>query len=392
MHFTFTEERRLVGFAARSARAGEERAPVVFREFVTSEDGERLVQRLDALSDALLSKAPPGERIPESQIDHLIALLHLDGRVEVWVNEHGFRAKMKPTRDVAAGEPVMRDDIAEIAAMEPIGLVFPPDAGYVVLFSVGWRKGLAFDFGPLVPAEQFPPGTDRSTRDVPRLLGGLCTYLLFRNRFILSEEEWCRFFTERWFPFAGLPPRLIDAMTQHARDGWPIDELLPRVLEAVGSSLPKTKALVASGPLFERHRKVLGDALNAFERGEYQLAAAAIYPRVEGLLREHHAIRGTGAPNPDALAGTATYRPKAPPFSLLLPLRFKQYLTDVFFAFEDFADPTKVSHATRHAVAHGVASDEVLDAKAAVIGVLLLQQLAYLLPGEADDEGLAREG
>ncbi len=383
MHFLLTDQPRLVGFAARSSPTGEERAPVIFREFVTSEDGERLIQRLDALSEALLSKAPAGTLVPpQSQIDHLVALLHLDGRVEVWVNEPGFRVKMKVKRDVAAGEPVMRDDIADIAAMEPNDFVFPHDAGYVVLFSVGWRKGLAFDFSPLVPAEQFPTGMARSTGDVPRLLGGLYTYLLFRNRFILTEEEWGRFFTERWFPFAGLPAELIDAMTQHARDGWPIDGLLPRVLAAIRSDLPKTRALVTSGPLFDRHRKILADALNAFERGEYQLAAGALYPRAEGLLREHHAIRGKGAAKPVALAGSATDRPSDPAYNLLLPLRFKRYLTDVFFEFEDFSDPTKVTRATRHAVAHGVASDDVLDAKAAALGVLLLQQLAYLLPSE----------
>lgn len=391
MHFTLTNQRRLIGFAARSSPVGEERAPVVFREFVTSEDGERLIQRLEGLSDALLAKAPPGALPSESQIDHLIALLHTDGRIEVWVNEPGFRAKMKVKRDVVAGEHVLRDDIADIAAMEPLGVEFPPDAGYVVLFSVGWRKGLAFDFSPLIPPEQLPAGTPRSTGEVPRLLGGLFTYLLFRNRFILTEDEWGRFFAERWFPFAGLPAELIDGMTQHARDGWPIDRLLPKVLEAVRVALPKTKALVALAPLFERHRIVLGDALSAFERGEFQLAAAGIYPRVEGLLREHHATRGTGPANPGghALAKSATDRPSAPSYSLLLPLRFERYLTEVFFEFEDFTDPTKVTRATRHAVAHGVASDNVINEKAAAIGVLLLQQLAYLLPGESADRGLA---
>lgn len=69
---------------------------------------------------------------------------------------------------------------------------------------------------------------------------------------------------------------------------------------------------------------------------------------------------------------------------MLLPLRFKEYLTEVFFGFEDFnADPTQVKLVTRHAVAHGVASDELLDEKAAVIGVLLVQQLAYLLPSDS---------
>jgi hypothetical protein len=173
-------------------------------------------------------------------------------------------------------------------------------------------------------------------------------------------------------------------MANHAREGWPIDDLLPKVVAAVKGDLPKTRALVASGPLFGRHRKVLLEALRAFEQGEYALAAAACYPRIEGILREHHAIRGTGKPKPAALAATATQKAGDPTLNLLLPLRFEQYLTDVFFGFEDFSDPTQVTRVTRHAVAHGVASDELLDEKAAVIGVLLVQQLAYLLPDEQE--------
>ncbi len=171
-------------------------------------------------------------------------------------------------------------------------------------------------------------------------------------------------------------------MAHHAREGWPLDDLLPKILGAVRNDLPKVRALITSGPLFARHRKVLIDALEAFQRGEHALAAAAIYPRIEGILREHHAIRGTGKPGPAALAGSATRTAGSAGVSLLLPLRFEEYLTGVFFGSEDFSDPTQVTRVTRHAVAHGVASDDLLDEKAAVIGVLLIQQLAYLLPGD----------
>ena len=64
-----------------------------------------------------------------------------------------------------------------------------------------------------------------------------------------------------------------------------------------------------------------------------------------------------------------------------LPRRWR-HLSGFFFGYEDFTDPTKVTRVTRHAVSHGVASDELLDAKAAAIGILVVQQLAYLLPGE----------
>src|SRR5438477_9705607 len=125
MHFTLKDQPLLLGFAARSSRGGEEPAPVVVREFVTTEDGEKLIDRLTAISDAFLSKAPADSQVPpESQIDHLIALQYRDGRADVWVNEPGFLVKAKVKRDVAAGEAVLRDDFADIAEMVPPGITF----------------------------------------------------------------------------------------------------------------------------------------------------------------------------------------------------------------------------------------------------------------------------
>jgi hypothetical protein len=385
VRFAFQSQHLMIGFAARASRGGEERAPVVFREFLTSDDGDRLMGRLTEIWSALTPFAPSGSPIPlESQVDHIVAVMHPDRRVEVWINEVAFAIKAKCKRDVAAGEGVLRDDIVDVAEMVPVGVQIPTGCGFAIMFSVGWRKGLVYDFGPLLPRDQMPAELREalSGKDpvaVPRLLGGLYSYLQFRSRFVLTEEDWRRLLDERWFAFSGLPAGLLDEMIQHVRAGWRLDDLLPKISSAVRGNLPRTRAMVAGVRVFARHRRLIGDALSSFERGEHQLAAAALYPVVEGLLREHHAVYGAGKAKPEALAESATQDALGSQFSLLLPLRFKEYLTKVFFGPEDFSDPAQVTRATRHAVAHGVASDDVLAEKAAIIGVLLIEQLAYLL-------------
>lgn len=385
MRFSFRNELPLAGFAARSARKGDMKAPVVFRQMLTTEDGELLASRLMEISKAILAKAPPGVQVPkESQIDNMIALVHRDGGVNAWVNDVNFHAKAKVKRSVAAGEPVMADDLVDIAEMVPEGISFPDDAGYIVLISVGWRKGLVFDFSPVMPPEHLPREVlAQRPMPVTKMLAGMYTYLQYRNRFIMTEEDWNRFFASRWFPFTALPGEVVDEMVNHAREGWDIDDVLPRVLQAVKAQLPDLRKLVASSPMFQRHRKILSEALDAFERGEHALAVAAMYPRIEGILRERYALREPRKPNQADLASTPAIHTDAhPTFSLLLPARFSGYLSDFFFGYEDFTDPTKVTRVTRHAVSHGVASDQLLDAKAAAIGVLVIQQLAYLIPSE----------
>jgi hypothetical protein len=194
---------------------------------------------------------------------------------------------------------VLFDDLADIAEMAPQGITIPENAGFIVMFSVGWRKALIFDFRPVLPS-----GTPRPW-NIRQLLGGLYAYLVSRNRFILTEHEWNLLFDLKWFPFAGLPTSIIDEMVEHARAGWSVDELQSKIVTAVKQDLPSLRKFVESGDIFSRHRKILLDALSAFERGEYALAVSALFPRIEGLLREHHAIRGTGKATFASISDTA---------------------------------------------------------------------------------------
>ncbi len=262
-----------LGFSEHAGRDGE-KVLVTVSGSLTSDDGERLLDRLGSVSDLLLSKAPPSlGRIVEAQIEHLVALLHRDGLVEVWINEPAVLLKAKAKRNVAAGDPILVEDFAGIAEMKFAGIEIPDDVGFIVILSVGWRKALAFDFTPLHQAAAATP------RNLTHALAGLYSYLLFRNRFLLTTEDWDRLLAQGWFPFNALPFDLVEAMIHQLRAGWQVDELLPKFTASVRSRLPVLRGTIETSPLFERHRRLLLDALEAFEAGKYALAVNGIYPR-----------------------------------------------------------------------------------------------------------------
>ena len=173
------------GFAVTSARKGENVA-ICYREFTSSEDGDSFINRLEGIVDPILSKLDALSAIKPSTIDHLIAVIKSDGSAVVYVNELSFLGKVRVRRAVEKGDPVFEDDFIDIDSIRFPGLEIPTDAGVVVLLSKGWRKGLYFDFGPLIPH-----GSNRE-HDLERVLGGVFSYLTFQHYFKISDDDWLR--------------------------------------------------------------------------------------------------------------------------------------------------------------------------------------------------------
>jgi hypothetical protein len=65
-----------VGYVAKAAREDETSTTVVFREFLSFEDGMELIQRLEGFPDEVLSKIGDEAGLKSSQIDHM--LVHID--------------------------------------------------------------------------------------------------------------------------------------------------------------------------------------------------------------------------------------------------------------------------------------------------------------------------
>jgi len=370
MPYQFTFDRTPGGYSVNAARLGEQ-VHITSTEFTSSEDGRDFVTKLEGLPDEILRKLPLGQRVLPSQVDHLLAIIRRDKTATVYVNELPFILNVRASRPVDAGQPVHKDDIADIKTLDLGAITIPEDAGVVLVWSVGWRKGFFYDLAPL-----FPDRCPRRAFDVRSTFGQLYGYLLFQERFSINEIDWEKLFSSKWFPFIGLPNNMIQEMLDHVRAGWSVDELTKQIVGAVKENVPVFLQAWDKHPTFAEHSQILHKAAERFRADDFISCTSLIFQRIEGLLRSNHAAVGcTDRPSQKNLAASAVQSNLDRERCLLLPHRFQQYLDQVYFADFDPSDPN--IGVSRNSVGHGVASADQFDEKAAAVGLLVAHQLFY---------------
>jgi len=365
--YDITLEHLIAGFGLNSVREGEQ-VQVQASGFASSEDGTKLVSWLEELVSPLLSRACPA--VSPSQVDHLVAVIRKDRTARIYVNEVPMVALVRPKKDIQAGQVVLRDDVADVGAVRLQGVELPADAGVVVLISSGWRKGLFFDLAPLHGASR--------TFNLDSLLGNIWTYLSFEDRFRLTEDQWTAIFSQGWFPFVGFNADEVRKLAAHVGAGWNADELTPAFAEGLRGRCQRFSAIAEKLPAFAGHLGVLNAGIKHFLGGDHLSASGLLYPRIEGILRHQAQVVSTSAKYSQkalAEAATADTANTRTPGSLLLPAKFQRFLETVYFANFDPKSPADVS---RNTVSHGVAPEEKMNLKAAVVALLVIEQLLYL--------------
>ncbi len=347
-------------------------------EFVSSEDGNLFVDRLESMAQMLFPAISPSVAIIAANVNHYLAIIRPDSTGTIYINELNFRSKALPKRACTAGELLSFDDFADVREMRAYlndeRVVVPADCGVVLFFSVGWRRGLLYDLSPL------PPGSGTPRRyDIETLFGQCYAYLGFQARLQIAKPEWEQLLRERWFPFISLKTQTIQDILGHVRNGCSVDDLLERVHQEVLDGLNVELSKWGQHPFFRNHLDLLRRAVERYREGDYISAASILFPRIEGVLRDYHGVPRSGERiGQSALVQAAI--DKNPNVqhnhSLLLPAKFREYLREVFF--EDF-DPQNPENLTRHTVAHGVAPATDFNLKGATLGFLVLQQLSYYL-------------
>ena len=360
------------GYCLSYSRA-DEIAQVSFLEFTSTEDGQHFIQRLEGFPNEILQKLPTP--ISPSQVDHMLAIYHRNGKVDVYLNELEFIVHTRVLGPVEAGQWIMKDDVVDIAGLD-LGVQIPDDTGFLFLFSVGWRKGLFFDFGPVGRPDP-PP----RRYDVVAAFGQVFCHVQFQERFSISDDEWRALREAKWFPFAGLRNNTIDSLVSCIRAGWDPDENLDSIVNEVRDRAPKMLDAWRSNSSFVPHIEILEHAVEKFQSGDYISCTGLLFSRIEGILRTHHTSLGTSAiPKPKNLTDSAVAAKIANDKCLLLPRHFADYLNDVYFkSFDPNDTDIEVS---RHSVGHGVANAANFNRKSAVISVLIVHQLFYLLGSE----------
>ena len=371
MPFEIELETAPAGYAGTSARA-EEFVQVIFREFTSTEDGQHFIQRLEGGVDPILRELPI--QVLPSQIDHILAITWRSGRTTVYINELDIQGAVRAARPVKAGQGVTRDDIADIVRLD-LGVDIPEDAGFIFVFSVGWRKGLFFDYGPIVPNHQ------PRLYDIGSVLAQAYAHVLFQELFSITEPEWEYLLEGKWFPFAGLSKDTIYGLVSYSRSGWNLDEKLDNIVAEVKARAPEMLDRWRNNPLFFAHIEILAKAVEHYLNDEHMSCTGLLYPRIEGILRTNHTSLGVDEKaSPSNLSTAAVSVSAQNEKCLLLPRRFERYLREVYFANFDPKDPH--IEVSRHSVGHGVASTLEFNPKNATISILIVHQLFYFLRSE----------
>jgi hypothetical protein len=374
MPYDVTFDMTPTGYSVSHARRGET-ASVQYLEFTSTEDGQHFIKRLEGFPDELLRKLSGQIEIRPSQVDHLLAIIRRDKTATVYVNELPHIVKIRIGREIEKGQPVFKNDIVDIDTLELGNVEIPTDCGVLFLFSIGWRKGLFYDFGPLEPLSTV------RTFDCGRLFAQLYAHVFFQERFSITDDEWDALFASQWFPFSALQNESIDELVNYVRAGWNPDELIDKILGEINGRVQCYVKSWSSHPTFEPHIDILRKAVEHFEHGDYLSCTGLLYPRIEGIMRtnlnEMGGVRASQGNLSDFAVSARIHNPKC----LLLPHKFNQYLKEVYFAGFDPKD--KDSKVSRHSVSHGVAPCDKFNAKSALIGILTVHQLFYCCESHA---------
>jgi hypothetical protein len=367
----------LAGFSINSGKPGQ-KVQIVQKEFVSSEDGDLFISRLEGFPSLFLNKIAEIHKtiIVPSCIDNMLAILRPDKTATIYINApmHGL---IQIKKYVNAGQAIYRNDIADIRKLVFQDIDIPQDTGLMVLFSVGWRKGLFYDLVSISNKAV------KRNYDLHQLLGGFYSYLTFQERFKIPDSQWESLLKNGWFPFITLKAETISNILSHDKEGWNIDDLLPKIQAEALKRLPDGLKSWANIKSFKPHMEFISKAAEHYQNNDPISCISVLFPRIEGIMREFQAIQGQpDKAKQEDLANTVlspNVNPKDHQFSPLLPLRFHQYLTEVYFA--NF-DPTRKDNTlSRHTVGHGVATKDNFNLKGSTLGFLILDQLSYYFSG-----------
>lgn len=369
MPYNIKLSRPPAGYVAEHVEKGEE-ATIITRDFVSSEDGMRLINMLEQLPSSVLSSIPELRLIKPSTIDHLLIHFDSDGNATIYVNEINMIGKVKTRKAVEAGQAVYIDDLVHLLELRFEGIDIPPDHSVLVVLSSGWRKGLFFDFSPMtskLPREY----------DIWSILGGYYSYIIFQEHFSISEETWNALLMDSWFPFIGLNQSTIKEIIAWSSSGRSADALLDKITAELLERLPQIKQNWTSAPLLKEHVALLNVAAERFEAKDWISTNSILYPRIEGILRTITQSLSETTYSQKNLASAAEKISRDIAGTRIFPTKFQQYLTDVYFKSFDPENPTSIS---RNSVGHGVAPANEFSEKSAVIGLLIVEQIFFHLP------------
>lgn len=375
MPITVNTQRLPAGRSLQNAHEGDT-VSVQAVGYLSTDDGRYFTDFAESIVIDFPGLVGAGGRVAHTAVDTFLAIYDPSHCVTAYCNELGLVATARPNRPIAAGEAIGRNDIVDICGAqfqtsEGNEIEILPHQGFVAIISAGWRKCLYFDFVPLLK-----DGRPRQ-ESISGALAGILRRLHFGRVFQTDEVAWVRLFSWNFFPFVVLSERQRNLLISRAE----LDDDPNRLLRDLCVELRETvaaRAIEASTrDFFNADRELIGRAVERYANDDFISCVAIAYPRIEGMLRRMLRRRRPGTRvTRDSLCDAALDGVAVD--SLLLPVRFRQYLAQ--FYFQNFDEATNQLPLSRHTIAHGVNRAEDCDIIRATIGLLIFIQIAYDIP------------
>ncbi len=366
--FEIKFQKHIDGISLTAGRKGDE-IQIAKRGLFSTYDGERFYNCINHLTQIFLSDWMLIENKNESHIRNCLIYFYKNKKARVHIN---FPTIMEilSKRNINKFSPVMKSDIADIKSVRFPGIRMRSNCDIIYIYSIGWRKGLYFDFIPH-SSKEYKMGDSKT------IFASLHSYLLFPEIHRIEPEVKKMLFENGWFPFIRILGNHFKALSDAANNKFPLEEEAMKIIESFGKEkILEMKATWMKKDIFKNHEKVITKGINEYIEGDYISSISVLYPRIEGLMRYIY-LEEKEDPTSKKLRTKLTRKAKEKTIErgLFLPDDFNEYLKTFYFSkFDLKKDDTDVS---RHSVAHGVAKEEDFSQIKAFQAILILDQIHF---------------
>ena len=363
-------EKLPAGIAAEHFEAGDV-ANIIVSSFISDENGMFFYKFLDNFSSQFLGPFTQSGR-SLSQIDHCLVLINKNKHAKVYVNELQIGLNLIIKREAKAGEGINKLDVAGLIEVFFNQITLPQDNGIIFYFSVGWKRGLFFDFRPLHEP-------DAALGEIGNKLARYFEYLLFQEIYTVEPSVWDELYKLGWFPFISILDGNFENLLLRVADKQPIDSTEQMIINSFdGDKISQLLEKFRKKQFLNHHIDIIAVGIERYQEGDYVSSINNIWPRVEGILTLTYTKHNKNSNQYKLLENMsqAVANELISP-TIFLPYQFKEYLQRYYF--KNYSLRKQQFDLSRHSIGHGTSKSGEYSQKRALLGILMIDQLSYYL-------------
>lgn len=361
------------GYALAAAEGGQT-VPVAQKGFFTDYDGDIFYKILESTSAEFLQPWMNDKTERGSMIRNFLIFRDKENHAEVYINFDTIASVVSKriSKDgIRKGERVSSEDIGDIREISFPEITLRKDCGVIYFFTLGWRRGVYFDYLPLQPDSTY------QCQNLEMVFAAIHTVLLHPNLYRKYPKIKDAMFERGWFPFIRLLGWRINEIIEGLSNGFKLDKIEEKIVNSFDKEDINT---MYNGWLtkqnFKGQETFIRKAIDEYFEGDYISAIHILYPHIEGLMQQL-CFNGEDVGKSKTIVHklTETAKINCSGQNLFLPDEFEEYLNIIFFPKIDFSTVPL----TRHTVTHGIADGEKFTRVKAFQAILILDQMYFYL-------------